>query len=61
MDRAELFLFVRNYEKFKRDREGLIALVKTFTEKNVQTGSLKLERRTLPKLLKVNPIPIDLV
>ncbi len=53
IDQKELFLFIRNYEKFKADRDGLVALIKNFTEKISNSGRLKLARRILPKLLKV--------
>ena len=55
VDKAELFLFIRNYEKYKSDREGLAALIRSFAEKSVN-GSFKLGRRTLPKLLRVSSI-----
>jgi hypothetical protein len=53
IDKPELFLFIRNYEKFRSDREGLVALVKNYTEKIGTSGRLNLARQSLPKLIKV--------
>jgi hypothetical protein len=49
IDKQELFMFIRTYEKFKAQRDGIICLIKGYLKKK----SNILERRNLVKLLEV--------